>query len=111
VQGYVGLIPRYMRNQTKARFSQEPNKKIIFKQIIKARFKQITKNDERSVGNHSIPVLKRALTIFPSFPVSSSTQIWRLELHDVPTGLATRLGLSSSPWPFLPKEEMGRTKE
>jgi hypothetical protein len=76
VRGYVGLIPRYMRNQTKAIFLQEPNKKIIFKQITKARFKQITKKDERSEGNHSIPVLKRASTIFPPFPVSSSTLIW-----------------------------------
>jgi hypothetical protein len=34
IRGYAGLIPRSrkMRNQTKARFSQEPNKKIIFKQ-------------------------------------------------------------------------------
>jgi hypothetical protein len=76
VRVYAGLIPRYIRNQTKVRFSQEPNKKIRFKQITKARFKQITKKDERSEGNHSIPVLKRALTKFPPFPVSSSTLIW-----------------------------------
>jgi hypothetical protein len=68
VRGYAGLIPRYMRNQTKARFFKEPNKKI--------RFKQITKNDERSEGNHSILVLKRVSTIFPPFPIFSSTLIW-----------------------------------
>jgi hypothetical protein len=40
--GGEGLIPRSrnMRNQTKARFSHKPNKKIRFKQITKARFKQ-----------------------------------------------------------------------
>jgi len=76
--GCAGLIPRSrnMRNQTKARFSHKPNKKIRFKQITKARFKQITKNDERSEGNHSILVLKWASTIFPPFPISSSTLIW-----------------------------------
>jgi hypothetical protein len=49
VRGYAGLIPRSrkMRNQTKARFSQEPNKKIRFKQYrIQTRKSQTNHNNQ-----------------------------------------------------------------
>lgn len=97
---YTGLIPRSrkMRNQTKSRFSQEPNKKITNKSQQPDSNKS-QKKDERPLTSGSATrrrPLEASIDDLPTVP-------GLLANPDVPTELVTRRGLSTS---IIPLEQM-----
>jgi len=113
-----------MKNQIKARFSQEPNKKIIFKlyriQTKSDSNKKITKpdsNKSQKKGWETTDLrmddlarpLEASIDDLPAVPGLLVNP--DLELHDIPTELVTRWGLSTSIIPLEQTQDDGNREE